>query len=597
MFKAMAKLNLGASVVKHRRAGSGTGGSRHGSAEDLSRAFEETSVSASPDLADVPRSLEAWAEQDSDDFDADAFAAEHYGDAGERRVARLHAVLSALQTEAGDKMKRNVLDHHAAFVEVAREISRLTETARALRDLAAIPSDAVDALLADAEADAARRSARRTRATANEREDDVFFSETRRGLDGVRVSDAAAAARLARELETLVERRAPHAALDAARRAAFFAETVTVSARASKNAETSSSRAETAEKHSAAGTAETAETRAAFDGDESRPAAARALLAAAASARRAAAAMLAEIARGSDDGGGVAFVEARSVAQTGVGEKEARSAHSSSRGGREEDASRRAVARRAASVFVLARLDASGAESARRACVARAVASSRAARADVERAERTLSIETLSRESNKRNRDRPGVASTGPAYALAACEAFFGGAHALAAELAAVDDAAETSAASATARLWSATATAAPFARDEADAFADALAARCLAFPASVATLDLFTFDKETKDKVADARARRVLADSRLALSAFFAHADAFAESAPAYLGVAARRRVCARAAVKKRLEKLLFETTAANALDARAEDLLRAYLNGAGDDAADALRAFAVLS
>ena len=32
-------------------------------------------------------------------------------------------------------------------------------------------------------------------------------------------------------------------------------------------------------------------------------------------------------------------------------------------------------------------------------------------------------------------------------------------------------------------------------------------------------------------------------------------------------------------------------------ALDARAEDLLRAYLNGAGDDAADALRAFAVLS
>ena len=161
MFKAMSKLNLGASVVKHRRAGSGTGGSRHGSAQDLSRAFEETSVSASPDLADVPRSLEAWAEQDSEDFDAGAFAAEHYGDAGERRVARLHAVLSALQTEAGDQMKRNVLDHHAAFVEVAREISRLTETTRALRDLAAIPSDAVDALLADAEADAAKKRARR----------------------------------------------------------------------------------------------------------------------------------------------------------------------------------------------------------------------------------------------------------------------------------------------------------------------------------------------------------------------------------------------------------------------------------------------------
>ena len=156
MFKAMAKLNLAASVVKHRRAGSGAGGSRHGSVGDLSRAFEETtSVSSSPDLADVPRSLEAWAEQDSEDFDAGAFATEHYGDAGERRVARLHAVLSALQEKAGDQMKQNVLDHHSAFVEVAREISRLTDTARALRDLAAVPSDAVDALLADAELGAA----------------------------------------------------------------------------------------------------------------------------------------------------------------------------------------------------------------------------------------------------------------------------------------------------------------------------------------------------------------------------------------------------------------------------------------------------------
>ena len=111
MFKAMAKLNLAASVVKHRRAGSGAAGSRQGSAEDLSRAFEETtSVSSSPNLADVPRSLEEWAEQDSEDFDADAFAAEHYGDAGESRVARLHAVLGALQEQAGEQMKQNVLD-------------------------------------------------------------------------------------------------------------------------------------------------------------------------------------------------------------------------------------------------------------------------------------------------------------------------------------------------------------------------------------------------------------------------------------------------------------------------------------------------------
>ena len=74
------------------------------------------------------------------------------------------------------------------------------------------------------------------------------------------------------------------------------------------------------------------------------------------------------------------------------------------------------------------------------------------------------------------------------------------------------------------------------------------------------------------------------------------AHADALAETAPAFLGAAARRRVCECAALKNCLEKLLFEATAASALDARAEALLRAYLDGAGDEAADALRAFAVL-
>ena len=260
---------------------------------------------------------------------------------------------------------------------------------------------------------------------------------------------------------------------------------------------------------------------------------------------------------------------------------------------------RNAAARRAASAYVLARTDASGAESARRARVARAVASSRAVRVDVQNAERTLSIETLSRLSRSpRDRSRGSVhGSEGPAFALASCEAFFGAAHALAAELAAADDADGSSRASATARLWSATATAAPFTRDEADAFADALAARCLSFPSERLTSETRAADAATRGAVADARARRVLADSRLALSVFFAHADAFAETAPAYLGVAARRRVCARAAVKNCLEKLLFETTAANALEARAEELLRAYVNGDGDDAVDALRAFAALS
>jgi hypothetical protein len=551
MFKAMAKLNLAASVVKHRRAGSGAGGSRQGSAEDLSRAFEETtSVSSSPNLADVPRSLEEWAEQDSEDFDADAFAAEHYGDAGESRVARLHAVLGALQEQAGEQMKQNVLDHHSAFVEVAREISRLTDTVRALRDLAAVPSDAVDALLADAEADAADAK-RRSREKKNAPEKKAFAyadDETRRGPDGVRVSDAAEAARLAEELETLVARRAPHAALDAAKRAAFFAETLRASVASYRAAESTSP----------SGDADAASER------ESDPAAARALLAAAASARRAATAMLAEIARSPAQGSGGVGVGVPFVP---------------------EDDCDKNGSRRAASILVLSKTDASGADSARRACVARAVVLASAARRDAENAERAFSIENLARFAKL-----PGYALGGFAFALNACETFFGAAHALTAELASVD-AADGSASSATARLWSATSATSPFAKDEADAFADALAARCLAYPPDAPNGLL-----KKKNAAGDEDARRALAESRSALEVFFAHADAFAETSPAFLGAGVRRRVCDRATVKQCMEKLLFETTAANVLDARAEDLLRAYLGCAGDEAADALRAFAVL-
>ena len=594
MFKAMAKLNLAASVVKHRRAGSGAGGSRHGSVGDLSRAFEETtSVSSSPDLADVPRSLEAWAEQDSEDFDSGAFAAEHYGDAGERRVARLHAVLSALQEKAGDQMKQNVLDHHSAFVEVAREISRLTDTARALRDLAAVPSDAVDALLADAELGAAEAKRAMTKTNdgdvARRRETASLASfaddETKRGPDGVRVSDAAAALKIQAELETLIAQRAPHAALDAAKRAAFFAETLRASAASSRGKAAS----EGDDEASSPKNADAAFSKNAFSKND--PAAARALLTAAAGARRAATAMLAEMAREEEP-----FDTLETLGIPVSAREPTRAVSRETKNGDEGNAIKKnvssvCVSRRAAAVFVLARTDASGADAARRACVARAVASSRAVRADADLAERAFSIETLSRGNLPAGY---AYSPEGPAFALAACEAFFGAAHALAAELAAVD-AADGSAASATAKLWSATAASMPFARDEADAFADALAARCLSFP-DRRDARLETDAWRTPGARADASARRVLAESRLALDAFFAHADALAETAPAFLGAAARRRVCERAALKNCLEKLLFEATAASALDARAEALLRAYLDGAGDEAADALRAFAVL-
>ena len=593
MFKAMAKLNLAASVVKHRRAGSGAGGSRHGSVGDLSRAFEETtSVSSSPDLADVPRSLEAWAEQDSEDFDAGAFAAEHYGDAGERRVARLHAVLSALQEKAGDQMKQNVLDHHSAFVEVAREISRLTDTARALRDLAAVPSDAVDALLADAELGAAEAKRAMTKTNdgdvARRRETASLASfaddETKRGPDGVRVSDAAAALKIQAELETLVAQRAPHAALDAAKRAAFFAETLRASAASSRG----KAALEGDDEASSPKNADAAFSKNAFSKND--PAAARALLTAAAGARRAATAMLAEMAREEEP-----FDTLETLGVPVSAREPTRAVSRETKNGDEGNAIKKnvssvCVSRRAAAVFVLARTDASGADAARRACVARAVASSRAVRADADLAERAFSIETLSRGNLPAGY---AYSPEGPACRAGGVRGVFRRRARAAAELAAVD-AADGSAASATAKLWSATAASVPFARDEADAFADALAARCLSFPdRRDARLET---DAATPGARADASARRVLAESRLALDAFFAHADALAETAPAFLGAAARRRVCERAALKNCLEKLLFEATAASALDARAEALLRAYLDGAGDEAADALRAFAVL-
>ena len=592
MFKAMAKLNLAASVVKHRRAGAGAGGSRHGSVGDLSRAFEETtSVSSSPDLADVPRSLEAWAEQDSEDFDAGAFAAEHYGDAGERRVARLHAVLSALQEKAGDQMKQNVLDHHSAFVEVAREISRLTDTARALRDLAAVPSDAVDALLADAELGAAEAKRAMTKTNdgdvARRRETASLASfaddETKRGPDGVRVSDAAAALKIQAELETLIAQRAPHAALDAAKRAAFFAETLRASAASSRGKAAS----EGDDEASSPKNADAAFSKNAFSKND--PAAARALLTAAAGARRAATAMLAEMAREEEP-----FDTLETLGVPVSAREPTRAVSRETKNGDEGNAIKKnvssvCVSRRAAAVFVLARTDASGADAARRACVARAVASSRAVRADADLAERAFSIETLSRG----NLPAGYAYSPGDSFGWRRARRFRRRADP-AAELAAVD-AADGSAASATATLWSATAASVPFARDEADAFADALAARCLSFP-DRRDARLETDAWRTPGARADASARRVLAESRLALDAFFAHADALAETAPAFLGAAARRRVCERAALKNCLEKLLFEATAASALDARAEALLRAYLDGAGDEAADALRAFAVL-
>ena len=239
MFKAMARSLSATGVVGGRHSktsssggesavGAGAPRSRHGSGHQPALASLE-----------VRDHLEPWMEEDPEDFDPDAFAATHYGDASEKRIRHLSGALGALRDRADAEMRHNVLAHRDAFVRVSREISRAQGRVAELRDLVAVPTNAVESLLHDSDAgvlaaaaldeDVARRDARRRAAAAAAANgvDGVgggvgvgrapAAAATTTG-GGIRRVDARAAAELIERLEAFAAERDARALLDEIRR-------------------------------------------------------------------------------------------------------------------------------------------------------------------------------------------------------------------------------------------------------------------------------------------------------------------------------------------------------------------------------------------
>ena len=240
MFKAMARSLSATGVVGGRHSktsssggesavGAGTPRSRHGSGHQPALASLE-----------VRDHLEPWMEEDPEDFDPDAFAATHYGDASEKRIRHLSGALGALRDRADAEMRHNVLAHRDAFVRVSREISRAQGRVAELRDLVAVPTNAVESLLHDSDAgalaaaaldeDVARRDARRRAAAAAAAANGVdgvgggvgvgrapAAAATTTG-GGIRRVDARAAAELIERLEAFAAERDARALLDEIRR-------------------------------------------------------------------------------------------------------------------------------------------------------------------------------------------------------------------------------------------------------------------------------------------------------------------------------------------------------------------------------------------
>ena len=239
MFKAMARSLSATGVVGGRHSktsssggesavGAGAPRSRHGSGHQPALASLE-----------VRDHLEPWMEEDPEDFDPDAFAATHYGDASEKRIRHLSGALGALRDRADAEMRHNVLAHRDAFVRVSREISRAQGRVAELRDLVAVPTNAVESLLHDSDAgalaaaaldeDVARRDARRRAAAAAAANgvDGVGggvgvgrapAAATTTTGGGIRRVDARAAAELIERLEAFAAERDARALLDEIRR-------------------------------------------------------------------------------------------------------------------------------------------------------------------------------------------------------------------------------------------------------------------------------------------------------------------------------------------------------------------------------------------
>ena len=75
--------------------------------------------------AELADSLEPLTRYEPGDFDVDAFAATHYGDANEKRIRALASQLGAMRARADAELKRNVFAHYAAFIRVSAEITKL----------------------------------------------------------------------------------------------------------------------------------------------------------------------------------------------------------------------------------------------------------------------------------------------------------------------------------------------------------------------------------------------------------------------------------------------------------------------------------------
>ena len=147
----MKRSMSGGSGARSRAPSSGEGSFGAGAGASGSRAPSDADATRAHHLEVDPASLEPWSAEDPETFDPDAFAATHYGDASEKRVRHLDGVLGALRDRAESEMRADVLANRGAFVRVSRTIARLRSRVDELGDLVAVPRDAVEALVADAE--------------------------------------------------------------------------------------------------------------------------------------------------------------------------------------------------------------------------------------------------------------------------------------------------------------------------------------------------------------------------------------------------------------------------------------------------------------
>ena len=147
----MKRSMSGGSGARSRAPSSGEGSFGAGAGASGSRAPSDADATRAHHLDVDPASLEPWSAEDPETFDPDAFAATHYGDASEKRVRHLDGVLGALRDRAESEMRADVLANRGAFVRVSRTIARLRSRVDELGDLVAVPRDAVEALVADAE--------------------------------------------------------------------------------------------------------------------------------------------------------------------------------------------------------------------------------------------------------------------------------------------------------------------------------------------------------------------------------------------------------------------------------------------------------------